>query len=178
MLCAGALCRGSGELHQRPPGAAAAAGARTARCTGAEVSLVPLLILLLFYYTLFLPRGKVRPADKLQVKAATILPLDGLARSKQDPIILWARCSVLYCPPSAGANILSAYRAPKIWTQQHMMAVQHSFIRDDPLCSAQGLCRTHQVFYRHIHWELRDTSAMCAAFMSLTLPKVTKSAFS
>ncbi len=27
------------------------------------------------YYTLFLPRGKVRPADSLQVKAATILPL-------------------------------------------------------------------------------------------------------
>ncbi len=37
------------------------------------------------YYTLFLPRGKVRPADKLQLKAATVL-LVGLARSKQDPI--------------------------------------------------------------------------------------------
>ncbi len=39
-----------------------------------------------YYYTLFLPRGKVRPADKLQLKAATNLPLVGLARSKQDPV--------------------------------------------------------------------------------------------
>ena len=38
------------------------------------------------YYTLFLPRGKVRRADKLQLKAAIILPLVGLARSKQDPV--------------------------------------------------------------------------------------------
>ena len=30
--------------------------------------------------------GKVRPADKLQVKAAEFLPLVGLAGSKQDPI--------------------------------------------------------------------------------------------
>ncbi len=37
-------------------------------------------------YTLFLPRGKVRPADKLQLKAATIVPFVGLARCKQDPI--------------------------------------------------------------------------------------------
>ena len=28
----------------------------------------------------------MRPADKLQLKAATILPLVGLARSKPDPI--------------------------------------------------------------------------------------------
>ncbi len=40
----------------------------------------------ILYYSLFLPKGKVRPADKLQLKAATILPLVGLARSKQDPI--------------------------------------------------------------------------------------------
>ena len=39
-----------------------------------------------YYYTLFLPRGKVRPADKLQLKAAILIPLVGLARSKQDPI--------------------------------------------------------------------------------------------
>ena len=35
-----------------------------------------------FLSTRFLPRGKVRPADKLQIKATTILPLIGLARSK------------------------------------------------------------------------------------------------
>ncbi len=33
-----------------------------------------------------MPRGKVRLGDKLQFKAATILPLVGLARSKQDPM--------------------------------------------------------------------------------------------
>ncbi len=31
-----------------------------------------------YYYYTFLPRGKVRPADKLQLKAAIILPLVGL----------------------------------------------------------------------------------------------------
>ncbi len=31
-------------------------------------------------------KGKVHPADKLQLKAAAILPLVGLATSKQDPI--------------------------------------------------------------------------------------------
>ena len=51
-------------------------------------------------------RGKMRPADKLQVKAAKFLPLVGLARSKQDPINQpWARCSVFISPPaSRGPN--------------------------------------------------------------------------
>ena len=44
--------------------------------------------------------GKVRPAVKLQVKAAKVLTLVGLARSKQDPFKLWARCSV-FVPLSA-----------------------------------------------------------------------------
>ncbi len=49
------------------------------------------LALLLQYYwyhsrTFFLPRGNVRPADKLQFKAATKLPFVGPARSKQYPI--------------------------------------------------------------------------------------------
>ncbi len=35
----------------------------------------------------FPARGKTRPADKLQVKTARILPLVGLARSKQDPTV-------------------------------------------------------------------------------------------
>ena len=46
-------------------------------------------------------RGKVRPADKLHVKAAKFLPLVGLARSKK-PNEPWAR--YLYHPPPAGAN--------------------------------------------------------------------------
>ena len=59
-----------------------------------------------FYYsTLLLPKGKVRPADKLQSKAATILPLVGLARSKQDPInrenSLYAQSVLLWCSASA-----------------------------------------------------------------------------
>ncbi len=35
-----------------------------------------------FRFPPFLPRGKMRPGDKLQIKAATILPLVGLAKSK------------------------------------------------------------------------------------------------
>ncbi len=57
-----------------------------------------------YYYTLFLPRGKVRPADRLQLKAATILPLVGLARSKQDPIDRGHGAQYLYRPPPAGAR--------------------------------------------------------------------------
>ncbi len=57
-----------------------------------------------YYWTLFLPRGKVRPADKLQLKAATILPLDGLARSKQAPVKRGHGAQYLYRPPQAGAK--------------------------------------------------------------------------
>ncbi len=51
-----------------------------------------------YYYTLFLPRGKARPADKLQLKAAIIF------RSKQDPINRGHGAQYLYRPPPAGAN--------------------------------------------------------------------------
>ncbi len=56
-----------------------------------------------YYHTLFLPRGKVRPADKLQLKAATILPLVGLARSMHHPINRGHGAQYLYRPPPAGA---------------------------------------------------------------------------
>ena len=59
-----------------------------------------------YYYTLFLPRGKVRPADKLQLKAAILLPLVGLARSKQDPINRGRGAQYLCCPPPARASML------------------------------------------------------------------------
>ena len=42
------------------------------------------LSIVYYYHMLFLPKGKVRPADKLQLRAAKILPLVGLARSKQN----------------------------------------------------------------------------------------------
>ncbi len=44
-------------------------------------------------------------ADKLRVKAARILPLVGLARSKQDPINRGHCAQYLYCPAPTGANI-------------------------------------------------------------------------
>ena len=44
----------------------------------------------------------MRPADKLQLKAATILPLVGLARSKQDPINRGRGAQYLYRPPPRG----------------------------------------------------------------------------
>ena len=43
------------------------------------------------------------------VKAAKILPLVGLARSKQDPINRGHGAQYLYRPPPAGANIYNPY---------------------------------------------------------------------
>ena len=43
-------------------------------------------------------------ADKVQVKAAKVLPLVGLARSKQDPINYGHGAQYLYCLPPAGAR--------------------------------------------------------------------------
>ncbi len=48
------------------------------------------------YCSLFLPEAG--SADKLHVKAAIILPLDGLARFKQDPIDLGRGAQNLYRP--------------------------------------------------------------------------------
>ena len=59
-----------------------------------------------YYYTLFLPKGKVRPADKLHLKAAIILPLVGLARSKQDPINRGHGAQFLYCPPASRGQLI------------------------------------------------------------------------
>ena len=56
------------------------------------------------YYTLFLPTGKVRSADKLQLITPTFLPLVGLNRSKQDPINRGHGAQYLYRPPPAGAE--------------------------------------------------------------------------
>ena len=56
-----------------------------------------------YYYTLFLPEARC-VCRQAAVKAAKILPLDGLARSKQDPINRGHGAQYLYRPPSAGAN--------------------------------------------------------------------------
>ena len=48
----------------------------------------------------------MRPADKLRLKAATIPPLVGLARSKQDPINRGHGAQYLYRPPPAGSITL------------------------------------------------------------------------
>ena len=42
--------------------------------------------------------------DMLHAEAAKILPLVGLAKSKQDPVNRGHGAQVLYCPPPAGAN--------------------------------------------------------------------------
>jgi hypothetical protein len=70
--------------------------------------LAPILALtnelfsLFYYFMLFLPRGKVR--RQAAVKAAKILPLVGLARSKQDPINRGLGAQYLYRPPPTGAH--------------------------------------------------------------------------
>ena len=52
-----------------------------------------------FYCTLYLPKGKVRPADRLQIKAASIPPFAGLAKSKQDPLNHRRSCARYYTIP-------------------------------------------------------------------------------
>ncbi len=54
------------------------------------------------YYTLFLPEERC-VCRQAAVKAAKFLPLDGLARSKQDPINRGHGAQYLYRPPPAGA---------------------------------------------------------------------------
>jgi hypothetical protein len=62
-------------------------------------------------------RGKVHPADKLQEKAAKLLPLVGIARSKQDPINCGHGAQYLYCCPPAGANNLGSRRRRRTKSQ-------------------------------------------------------------
>ncbi len=56
-----------------------------------------------YYYTLFLPEARC-VCRQAAVKAAKILPLDALARSKQDPINRGHGGQYLYHPPPAGAK--------------------------------------------------------------------------
>ncbi len=56
----------------------------------------------------------MRPADKLQVKAAIIPPLLGLARSKQDPINRGHGAQYLYCPPPAAPSVCCSIYIEKV----------------------------------------------------------------
>ncbi len=58
----------------------------------------------------FLPRGKVRPADKLHLKAATVLPPVGLARYKQEPTNRGQGAQYLYRPPVSRGQHLKWHR--------------------------------------------------------------------
>ncbi len=78
-----------------------------------------------YYYTLFLPKGKVRPADCLQLKAATILPLVRLARSKQDPINRGHGAQYLYRPLPAGAVALRRCMSCACSMQPRMAGCQY-----------------------------------------------------
>jgi hypothetical protein len=71
------------------------------RVPGIYIATFLLLVLL---HAIPAKRGKVRPADKLQVKAVKLLPLVGLARSKEDPINRGHGAQYLYRPPPTGAN--------------------------------------------------------------------------
>ncbi|EIE22539.1 hypothetical protein COCSUDRAFT_33311 [Coccomyxa subellipsoidea C-169] len=71
--------------------------------------------------TRFTCRRQGASADKLHVKAATILPLVGLARSKQDPIIRGHGAQYLYRPPPAGANGTEGWHIAALTMQEIMM---------------------------------------------------------
>ena len=64
-----------------------------------------------YYYTLFLPEARC-VCRQAAVKAAKILPLDGLARSKQDPINRGHGAQYLYHPPPARAQGYTRRKAP------------------------------------------------------------------
>jgi hypothetical protein len=69
-----------------------------------------LLLIFLIYYTLFLPNRQGASADKPQVKAAKILPLAGLTKSKQGPINRQHGTQYLYRPtPAAITYALARY---------------------------------------------------------------------
>ena len=126
-------CKGTfAEVHLRPvtssnsvllgSGSSSAAALRTEKLTtlsfvsccsspntarGATspcICVITIKLLLLLLHADSAKRGKVSPADKLQVKAANFLPLVGLARSKQDPIKCGHGAQYLYRPPPAGAQ--------------------------------------------------------------------------
>ena len=61
--------------------------------------------------TFFLPRGKVRPADKVQMKAATILPLAWTRQMQTRPNQPWAQCSV-FIPQRAFRVLLPSPQCP------------------------------------------------------------------
>ncbi len=58
------------------------------------------------YDTLFLAKRQVASADNLQLKAAKIPPLDGLARSKGNPINRGHGAQNLYRHPPTGAMLV------------------------------------------------------------------------
>ena len=73
-------------------------------CSGSSIGRVIITVMITRFPA---KRGKVRPADKLQVKAAKFLPFVGLARSKQDPINRGHGAQYLYRFPPARANCRS-----------------------------------------------------------------------
>ncbi len=84
------------------------------------------IIIVVFDVTSFsLPRGKVRPADELQtLKIATILPLVGVARSKQEPINRRHGAHYLKCILPAEVKFLSTMYNSFINPSQHTNSVQ------------------------------------------------------
>ncbi len=69
-----------------------------------------------YYYYYYASPAKVRLAEKLQLKADIILPLVGLARSKQDPIYCGHGAQYLYRPCQPGQFLdLSVHNMKKLW---------------------------------------------------------------
>ncbi len=67
---------------------------------------------------LFLPEARC-VCRQAAVKAAKILPLDGLARSKQDPINHGPGARYLYWPPPAGADAMASINLQRAQGPNH-----------------------------------------------------------
>ncbi len=119
----------------------------------------------------------MRPADKLQSKAATIIPLVGLARSKQDPINRGHGAQYLYRPPPAlNSNILIHITGTAIlWIRARRLcdcswrgcswnsASQSPLLRPAPPCGRYSRrCAQSANIALHLFWHLMQ----CAKFGS------------
>ena len=92
-----------------------------------------------YYYTLFLPEVRC-VCRQAAVKAAKILPLDGLARSKQDPINRGHGAQYLYRPMPAWAGIgFVLLKTRKILTANHRSHASGS-------STEQSICITRRHF--------------------------------
>ena len=93
----------------------------------------------------------MRPAEKLQLKAATILPLVELARSKQNPINRGHWAQYLYRPPPAGTTAYDTKLFNLYLSMGGWVGIGHCLVGGGDMettslfCHSESFCATVQV---------------------------------